>query len=84
MHFDLLLFCLTFIFTWRSFCTSRKTEPHKGFIDGDLVENFLDLSPEKMAEVAKGLKVSCYSFAHIVRFFFFIGTSSGTPHYYAR
>jgi DNA damage-binding protein 1 len=30
----------------------------KGFIDGDLIESFLDLKPDKMAEVAKGVGVS--------------------------
>lgn len=42
---------------YRSFFTDRKTEKCQGFIDGDLVENFLDLSREKMEEVCSGLKV---------------------------
>ena len=42
---------------WRSFATERKTEPCEGFIDGDLIESFLDLSSEKMKEVANGLQV---------------------------
>lgn len=43
---------------WRSFHTDMKTEPADGFIDGDLVESFLDLGREKMKEVAAGLSVS--------------------------
>jgi len=42
---------------WRSFNTDIKTEPCEGFIDGDLVESFLDLSHSKMKEVALGLQV---------------------------
>lgn len=29
----------------------------QGFVDGDLIETFLDLSREKMAEVAEQLKI---------------------------
>lgn len=46
--------------TWRSFNTDIKTEASEGFIDGDLIESFLDLSQEKMKEVAEGLQVSVY------------------------
>lgn len=42
---------------WRGFHTDMKTEPCEGFIDGDLVESFLDLSREKMEECTKGLQV---------------------------
>lgn len=42
---------------WRSFTTDVKTEPCEGFIDGDLVESFLDLSHKDMKEVATGLQV---------------------------
>uniref|UniRef100_A0A1B6IJV9 RSE1/DDB1/CPSF1 C-terminal domain-containing protein n=1 Tax=Homalodisca liturata TaxID=320908 RepID=A0A1B6IJV9_9HEMI len=42
---------------WRSFTTDVKTEPCEGFIDGDLVESFLDLSPKDMKEVAAGLQI---------------------------
>ncbi|PNF36443.1 DNA damage-binding protein 1 [Cryptotermes secundus] len=42
---------------WRSFNTDIKTEPCEGFIDGDLVESFLDLSHNKMREVSLGLQV---------------------------
>lgn len=42
---------------WRSFATERKVEPCEGFIDGDLIEAFLDLSNDKMKEVIAGLQV---------------------------
>lgn len=42
---------------WRSFHTDIKTEPCEGFIDGDLIESFLDLSTDKMREVADGLQL---------------------------
>ena len=42
---------------WRSFHTERKTEQTTGFLDGDLIEAFLDLSRDKMLEVCQGLQV---------------------------
>uniref|UniRef100_A0A1E1XLY5 DNA damage-binding protein 1 n=1 Tax=Amblyomma sculptum TaxID=1581419 RepID=A0A1E1XLY5_AMBSC len=42
---------------WRSFSTERKTEQAVGFIDGDLIESFLDLSRDKMQEVVQGIQV---------------------------
>ncbi|XP_064634746.1 DNA damage-binding protein 1-like [Lineus longissimus] len=42
---------------WRSFHTDRKTEPSTGFIDGDLIESYLDLDREKMVEVVHGLQI---------------------------
>ncbi|XP_025085056.1 DNA damage-binding protein 1-like [Pomacea canaliculata] len=42
---------------WRSFHTERKTEPAQGFIDGDLIESYLDLSRDKMQEVVQGLQI---------------------------
>lgn len=53
---------LTYLFTWRSFHTERKTEPATGFIDGDLIESFLDISRPKMQEVVANLQVSCAVF----------------------
>lgn len=47
---------------WRSFHTDIKTEACEGFIDGDLVESFLDLSADKMKEVADGLQVSIFAY----------------------
>lgn len=42
---------------YRSYSTEMKTEPCEGFIDGDLVESFLDLCREKMEETVTGLEV---------------------------
>ena len=47
---------------WRSFHTERKTEQTTGFLDGDLIEAFLDLSREKMLEVCQGLQVCVCDF----------------------
>lgn len=35
-----------------------KTETSEGFIDGDLIESFLDLSRNKMIDTVSGLEVS--------------------------
>ncbi|KAA0714579.1 DNA damage-binding protein 1 DDB p127 subunit [Triplophysa tibetana] len=43
--------------TWRSFHTERKTEQATGFIDGDLIESFLDLGRAKMQEVVSTLQI---------------------------
>lgn len=43
---------------WRSYCTDMKTETSEGFIDGDLIESFLDLSRNKMIDTVSGLEVS--------------------------
>lgn len=54
------LLCIDFPWlwgTWRSFHTERKTEQGKGFIDGDLIESFLDLGRAKMQEVVSTLQV---------------------------
>lgn len=37
--------------TWRSFRDERRSEACRNFIDGDLIESFLDLSPEQAAQV---------------------------------
>lgn len=42
---------------YRSYHTDIKQEPCEGFIDGDLVESFLDLNREKMTETISGLEV---------------------------
>jgi len=36
---------------WRAFSNERRTAQAHGFVDGDVVESFLDLPPEKMVEV---------------------------------
>ena len=38
---------------WRSFSNERKTCEAKNFVDGDLIESFLELTQPKMAEVAE-------------------------------
>lgn len=43
---------------WRAFHTDIKTDNSEGFIDGDLIENYLDLSEDNMREVAEGVGVS--------------------------
>lgn len=42
---------------WRSFYNDRKQDPCEGFIDGDLIESFLDMSRDDMKEVVSGLMV---------------------------
>jgi DNA damage-binding protein 1 len=41
--------------SWRRFKDERRSEPASGFIDGDLVEAFLDLPPGKGQELVAGL-----------------------------
>ena len=45
------------MYSHRSCATEHKTMMTEGFVDGDLVERFLDLSQTQMEEVCKGLKV---------------------------
>ncbi|KAF8774370.1 DNA damage-binding protein 1 like protein [Argiope bruennichi] len=40
---------------FRAFSTERKQEPSAGFIDGDLIESFLDLRRDQMEAVVKGI-----------------------------
>lgn len=47
---------------WRSYHTDMKTEPCEGFVDGDLVESFLDLCRDKMKETVAGLEVNIHWF----------------------
>ena len=47
---------------WRSFSTERKTELASGFIDGDLIESFLDLKRDSMLRVVDGLMVRILCF----------------------
>lgn len=42
---------------YRSYQTTQKTEPCENFIDGDLIESFLDLGRDKMKETVMGLEV---------------------------
>ncbi|XP_057415588.1 DNA damage-binding protein 1a [Lotus japonicus] len=43
---------------WRSFNNEKKTAEARNFLDGDLIESFLDLNRSKMDEVSKALDVS--------------------------
>ena len=49
---------LTCLHSYRSFHNEHATKIAEGFIDGDLVEQFLDLAPSDMADICKGIKVS--------------------------
>ncbi|CAA7054607.1 unnamed protein product [Microthlaspi erraticum] len=42
---------------WRSFNHDRRSAEAKGFLDGDLIESFLDLSRSKMEEISKAMDV---------------------------
>lgn len=48
---------------YRAFHNERKTEAAKNFIDGDLIESFLDLKRDTMKEVVAGLTVRNFIFA---------------------
>ena len=43
--------------SWRSFANEHRSKPAAGFIDGDLLEQFLDLPRDKMEAVAAGVEV---------------------------
>jgi len=43
--------------SYRSFGNDHKTLIAEGFIDGDLVEQFLELPEAQVTEICKGLKV---------------------------
>ncbi|XP_022762655.1 DNA damage-binding protein 1a-like [Durio zibethinus] len=43
---------------WRSFNNEKKTAEAKNFLDGDLIESFLDLSRGKMEDISKAMGVS--------------------------
>ncbi|KAL6546328.1 DNA damage-binding protein 1a [Orobanche minor] len=42
---------------WRSFYNEKKTSDAKNFLDGDLIESFLDLSRKRMEEVSVAMSV---------------------------
>ncbi|GAV76408.1 CPSF_A domain-containing protein/MMS1_N domain-containing protein [Cephalotus follicularis] len=43
---------------WRSFNNEKKTVEARNFLDGDLIESFLDLSRSRMDEISKAMEVS--------------------------
>ncbi|CAG9859415.1 unnamed protein product [Phyllotreta striolata] len=51
---------------WRAFHTEFKTENSEGFIDGDLIESFLDLSQDKMKEVADGVGITVENLVKLI------------------
>lgn len=54
--------------SWRRFKDERRTEPASNFIDGDLVEAFLDLPPAKAREVVAAVWPNGeYSFEDVSR-----------------
>lgn len=42
---------------WRAFLTSKSSQPAQNFIDGDLVESFLDLPRDQMERVSSGIEI---------------------------
>lgn len=53
-------FFLVWLNSYRSYATEHKTKMPEGFIDGDLVERFLDLPQTQMEDVCKGIKVEFF------------------------
>lgn len=43
---------------WRSFNNEKKTVEARNFLDGDLIESFLDLNRSKMDEISKSMDVT--------------------------
>ncbi|KAG6790201.1 hypothetical protein POTOM_006349 [Populus tomentosa] len=43
---------------WRSFNNEKKTVDAKNFLDGDLIESFLDLTRSRMDEISKAMEIS--------------------------
>ncbi|KAI7751098.1 LOW QUALITY PROTEIN: hypothetical protein M8C21_020503 [Ambrosia artemisiifolia] len=43
---------------WRSFYNEKKTSDSRNFLDGDLIESFLDLGRSRMEEISKSMNVS--------------------------
>ncbi|KVH77823.1 Cleavage/polyadenylation specificity factor, A subunit, C-terminal [Cynara cardunculus var. scolymus] len=43
---------------WRSFYSEKKTVDSRNFLDGDLIESFLDLGRSRMEEISKTMNVS--------------------------
>lgn len=50
--------CFLSSYRWRSFATDRKTVDAVSFIDGDLIELFLDLPRSRQDEVARSMEMS--------------------------
>lgn len=52
MSFFVVFLC--YFRSWRSFSNERKVAESRNFLDGDLIEAFLDLPREKMQDVVDG------------------------------
>lgn len=48
---------------WRSFIQDKRTEPMTNFIDGDLIESFLDLNIKDKTECIQDIKVWIFNFS---------------------
>ena len=46
---------------WRSFTNERRTSPATKFIDGDLIESYLDMPRDKQEEVLKRMSCLLYT-----------------------
>ena len=42
---------------WRAFCSDRKEAPARNFVDGDLIEAFLELRRPRMEEVSSAMQM---------------------------
>jgi DNA damage-binding protein 1 len=49
---------------WRDFDSERRIEPHKYFIDGDLIETFLELTYAEASNLIKDFKVDNSTMGH--------------------
>ena len=49
---------------WRDFESDRRVEHYKNFIDGDLIESFLELSPSDAANLIKDMKIDNSAIGH--------------------
>lgn len=49
---------------WRNFESERRIEEFKNFIDGDLIECFLELSPSEQENLIKDLKINDQNLGH--------------------
>ena len=50
-------YCFLTDFRYRAFSTDHRSKPAAGFVDGDLLERFVDLPRDKMESVAMETKV---------------------------
>jgi DNA damage-binding protein 1 len=51
---------------WRSFSNDRMTSECRNFVDGDLIEQYLDLKQEEMHQVAEQMGVAADSITKLV------------------